>query len=101
MSDPHFQEQNNLYKSETIKQNRTNNNNKRNNVLTEYFDRLLKSNEFHKIIIFLLGSGILCIVAILLFIIIELFNCGTISSALDLLYKIDRIFFFLPLLLYY
>ena len=83
-----FQNQNDLYKGETIKQNRTNNNNKRNNALTEYFDKLLKSNEFHKIIIFLLGGGVVCIVLILAFIIIQLFTCGTISSALDLLYKI-------------
>lgn len=83
-----FQSQNDLYKSETTKQNRTNNDNKRNNALTEYFDKLLKSNEFHKIIIVLIGGGVLCIISILLFIIIELFTCGTISFALDLLYKI-------------
>lgn len=84
-----FENQNGLYnKDETALKNRTNNNNKRNNALTEYFDKLLKSNEFHKIIIVLLGGGVMCIILILAFIVVQLFICGTISSALDLLYKI-------------
>jgi hypothetical protein len=85
-----FQDQDKTYadKPETRRQNNTNNQNKRNNALTDYFDKLLKSTEFHTIMISLLGGGVLCVIGILLFIIIKLCFCGSISDALELLYKI-------------